>query len=109
MTSINFRLHEITDERGLILRGVPITTEPQFSECTYEMFGKLMTYVAEARENCPTLSAEEAVVPFHVPVLRPEARRDLGSPSGSRRPLRVSRSPDSCRQNQFAETNTTCR
>lgn len=72
-------------------------------ECKYEILGNLTTYVAEARENCPTVSEEEAGVSFHVPVLRPEARRDLGSLSGSRQPLRVSRSPDSCRR---AETNT---
>lgn len=67
------------------------------------MLENLTTYVAEARENCPMLSEGEAEVSLDAPVLRPEARRDPGSPSGSQRPLRVSRSPDSCRR---AGTNT---
>lgn len=74
-------------------------TEQQFM---YEMLKKLITYVAEAIENCPLLLEEEAEVWFHFPVWQPEARRDLGSPSGSPRPLRVSRSPDFYRP---AETN----
>lgn len=66
------------------------------------MLGKLITYVAEARENCPLLLEEEAEVRSHFPVWRPEVQRDLGSPSGSRQPLRVSRFQDFYRP---AETN----
>lgn len=68
----------------------------------YEMIEELITYVVEAIENCPLLLEEEAEVRFHFPVWQPEARRDLGSLSGSPRPLRVSRSPDFYRP---AETN----
>lgn len=68
----------------------------------YKMLEKLITYVAEAIENCLLLLEEEAEVRFHFLAWQPEARRDLGSPSGSPRPLRVSRSLDFYRP---AETN----
>lgn len=83
---------------------------PTYSLCSdlieqqfmHEMLEKLITYVAEAIENCPLLLEEEAEVRFHFLAWQPEGRRDLGSPSGSPRPLRVSRSPDFYRP---AETN----
>lgn len=62
-----------------------------------------MTYVAEVTESCQSLSGAEAGVRFHFPAWQPKARRDLGSPSESPLPPRVSRSPDSYR---LAGTNT---